>query len=291
MTSATAARRDGIDIADEATAYQYEADGMLDLVIKSNGTVEDHDHDALGRVDQITHFDDTDGDRELDPGEAVLASFDHTHDKAGNRVASNEVLNGATRSFNWTYDALNRLVKETLAASDLDDYTHTFAYDLASNRTQQVIDSANDTLDEMIDYTHDANDRIQTETSTLAGATTYGYNAAGDRTSKTTSGGTTNYRFDVMGRLVGVDTNNDDTDETPTGTTTPASGSARVKAASPRPTTPMPATRPATRRPSRNLSPVPSNAATPSATASRPSTTPPPASPSTSTTPTAAPAC
>jgi len=213
LQTVTASWRNAIDIADETTQYNYDVSGGLDGIKHANGMIEDHDFDTHGRVDEITHFDDANNDGILDAGETILAQFAYQYDAVVNRTQAIETLNSQTRTFTWAYDHLNRLVEETLTASDLDDYTHTFSYDLASNRVEKVVDSTNDTLDETITYTHDGNDRLLTETSTLGSTTTYGYNEAGDQISKTDASGTTNFRFDADGRLIGIDTNNDGTDE------------------------------------------------------------------------------
>ena len=214
LAGTTATWRNAVDIADESTTYAYDDAGALDTIAHASGLVEDHNTNALGRVENITHFNDANNNGQLDTGETVVSQFDYTYDAAGNRLSAVETINGQSRTFTWAYDGLNRLVKETLIASDLDDYIHNFSYDLSSNRVGQTVDQlADGTVDETTAYTHDRNDRLLSETSSTDGTTTYGYNDSGEQTSKTDASGTTNYRFDVSGRLVGIDTNNDGVDD------------------------------------------------------------------------------
>ena len=82
------------------------------------------------------------------------------------------------------------------------NYTTEYRFDLSSNRTQLLRDAGSDGLiDETVDYVYDANDRLQSETSSLDGVTTYAY----DRTlqiGKTDADGTVaTQTYDVMGRL------------------------------------------------------------------------------------------
>ncbi len=84
----------------------------------------------------------------------VLAEYHYKHDLAGNRTETVEVLDttgdgvaetNLKRTFTYTYDALNRLTTETYNFGsdtniDPEDYTDTYTFDLAGNRTEQVHD-------------------------------------------------------------------------------------------------------------------------------------------------------
>jgi len=158
----------------------------------------DYTYDAVGQRQQAIEYFDADGDGIID----AAASGEDTH-----------------QSFNWQYDNLDRLIEEHFDANSdgpsADDYIHTFAYDLASNRVEQAVDEGADvTNDETITYTHDGNDRVLSEMSDVSGTTTSSYTEAGDLLTKTSAGGpTTEYTYNATGRMATVDIDGDGSDD------------------------------------------------------------------------------
>jgi len=232
--------RGGVAVAEDPTVYHYDLVGQLDAIANSNGTVTDHVFDAMGRVDEIYHFVDGNGDLIYDAsgggGDTLVASIDYAYNAVGQRTESVEyfdadgdgVIDAAStgedvhQTFAWTYDNLDRLVEEhydrNSDGASSEDYIHTFAYDLASNRVEQTLDpGADGAIDETITYAHDNNDRLLTETSDVEGETSYSYNDAGDLLSKTPPAASgepaTHYTYDATGRMVGVDSDDDGVDE------------------------------------------------------------------------------
>ncbi len=166
----------------EQTTYAYDDMGNLDTVTHFNGVVSDYDYDALNRLTSLVHTDGVG---------TPLASFVYELGTDGNRKSETETVSGAR--FDWVYDNLGRLTKETytLDGDPTNDYSAEYIFDLASNRVRKDVDTTGDGVpDERTDYTYDDNDRLLTEIFDLDldGAdktTTYQYGAANDRTEQT----------------------------------------------------------------------------------------------------------
>lgn len=114
-------------------------------------------------------------------------------------TAVNEDAQVTTKT--WSYDGLNRLVKETFdgvdGSGDELKYTDTFEYDLSSNRVEVNHDNRTTSgpnvianPDSVTTSTYDGNDRLLSETKDVSGTATgdrhtvYGYGPT-DQTSKT----------------------------------------------------------------------------------------------------------
>ena len=126
-------------------------------------------YDSLGRLNVMT---DTDGNGN------TLALYDYTVRSDGKRtssteqtwfdenedgqLAANEVK---ANSYSWTYDDAGRLTDEVLDHwDDTVDQTEIFTYDLTGNRVALDRDKGNnETIDEAITYSYDANDRLLDE--------------------------------------------------------------------------------------------------------------------------------
>lgn len=176
----------------EQHVYAYVADGRLDYELLANGVTKDYVYDALGRVEDLSHFIDTNGNHTWDAGETLRARFQYTYDKASNRTSSVETIDGQTQTFTYQYDALNRLIEEDFQGPNgTGSYTDRFAFDLTSNRLSytRTDNDGNDTY--TTTYAYDDNDWLLTETKTHANDsnldrhTAYTFNDAGDQTGKT----------------------------------------------------------------------------------------------------------
>jgi RHS repeat-associated protein len=115
----------------------------------------------------------------------VLSRFDYTYDALG-RTTSLTTLDGTTT---YGYDADGQLTSVTLPNGRVIAYQ----YDAAGNRVS-VVDSGAET-----DYRTDNLDQY-----TVAGNTTFAYDADGNLVSKTDASGTTTYTYDSENHLTGI---------------------------------------------------------------------------------------
>src|SRR6516165_2657606 len=135
-----------------------------------------------GKVDNLVNF----GPRPS-PGldGPVLSRFAYTYDALG-RTTSLTTLDGKTT---YGYDADGQLTSVTLPNGRVIAYQ----YDAAGNRVS-VVDSGAET-----DYRTDNLDQY-----TVAGNTTFAYDADGNLVSKTDASGTTTYTYDSENHLTGI---------------------------------------------------------------------------------------
>jgi RHS repeat-associated protein len=153
-----------------AATYRYDIVGNLQAIGYAAGVTNLYQYDALNRVTNAVWR----------AGNTALASFGYTLGPTGNRTNLAETVNGASRSYNWTYDSLYRLTGETIANAG----TVNYAYDAVGNRTN----------------------RSSTITQLPANAPTYNSNDwlnsdVYDPNGNTTNSGTSSYQYDALNHL------------------------------------------------------------------------------------------
>lgn len=172
----------------KATTFGYSADGQWTSTVYPNGTTATT---GLNNADQS--LTDT-----LAKGATTLASLTYTRDNAGQIGGETPTgLAGTGQTYLYTD---NEQVKSATAGSTVTGFT----YDAADNPTQvgaaqQVFDTAGQ-LCWSVTGTRPAGAACATP---AGGATTYGYDAEGDRTTAVTAGATTTYAYDQAARLTG----------------------------------------------------------------------------------------
>jgi RHS repeat-associated protein len=219
----------------EVTAYCYDANGNLDLEIRSGGEltdelVTDYQYDALNRLDLLRHFAD-DGDALYEAGiDDLLAEYDYFLRADGKRERVQEIDDaGNETAIDWVYDQIGRLVEERYDAEGTQyDYIARYGFDLASNRLRLERDLAYAgvafSADEVTTYDYDENDRLEREVfDDLSGAnadkTTFYEYTGTEQTQKTVYDGilaedpetgateTTSFAYNVQGHLSQVTAN------------------------------------------------------------------------------------
>lgn len=161
--------------------YGYDSAGRLIRKTLGNGVYSTYEYDIVGHLMHLINYK---------PVNAVLSRFDYTYDSDGKRT-SMTTLDG---TYTYGYDPLGQLTSVTYP----DSHKVTYSYDPIGNRI-----SVNDnglvtayTTNNMNQYT-------------VAGDTTYTYDADGDLKTKIESGVTTTYAYDIENRLIGVSTPTD----------------------------------------------------------------------------------
>jgi hypothetical protein len=143
--------------------------------------------------------------------------YTYEHDNAGRltRQLQNVFTPNSTTTYNYEWDALYRLTKEarTGTPSGNGDYTTTWAFDSAGNRTAMTKELADDTV-EVQTYTYNAAEQMTGMSNTVDGdltvAHTYSYDAAGRMTKDDINclspelDKTVAYSWDALGRLTKV---------------------------------------------------------------------------------------
>jgi YD repeat-containing protein len=199
----------------DVTAYKYTLDGLLDTTRYHNGLIHDNDYDSLGRLKKLTHWVDLNADGKQQSS-ANRATFDYTVRADGKRTKVVESIKDGTtpvvsNEFIWEYDAVDRLISETLT----DQYDLDWIYDLAGNRRTQTKSLPNETggyaPSEVTTYAYDANDRLLTETKTgdSQSTATYSYlktQQSGKQSTESSVTTTQSFAYDLQGLLASVTT-------------------------------------------------------------------------------------
>ncbi len=197
----------------EETDYQYDLSGNLASERLPNGIVTDYQYDRLNRLTVEKVFADLDGDGVFDPAtETLLAEYDYDLALDGKRTGVTETDDqGRTTRIDWLYDNLGRLTQETYDSYDDGlDYTAKYVLDLVGNRLQKTVDRGSDGIvDQTVDSSYDANDRLLTERSDEAGTandrfTVYSYGPGNSATQQT--GKVVHQGLDDQGDIVEADT-------------------------------------------------------------------------------------
>jgi len=186
--------------------YAYDADGNQTGLTNPNGTTVADVYDAANRLTSITN---------KSGAGAVLSSFGYGYNSDNRRTSVTET-NGDVVSYG--YDSLLHLSSESRTGAS--GYTALYAVDGAGDRTSSTVAGVTTT------YAYDADDELK---STSGGfVNSYGYNANGDQTARTVGGalfaltydyddqlttaGGSSFAYDAAGRRVsrtsgGVTTN------------------------------------------------------------------------------------
>lgn len=178
------------------TAYDYE-NGLLSTVTYPSGMVVSYKYDSAGRASELA----IDGNPLIERvGYVPFGEMDGFTFSHGSVVERRHGLDGridrltlapgslTTTATAYDYDALNRITRAQLPGN-LD---YRFEYDATGNRQSMSLNSTTTEYD-YVPNTH------RLDETTGAGATVYGYDAAGN----TTTRGSDTLTYDARGRLVG----------------------------------------------------------------------------------------
>jgi RHS repeat-associated protein len=210
LQTLTLVQRNGAVLANaEQTQYGFDLAGNLTTITQRVGTVVVHTatlgYDALNRLTSRVNRDGANN---------TLSSFSYTRRADGQITGLTETVQqplgpDVTTTAVYTYDALNRLVREVVdTAGTADDYTTDYTLDLVGNRIRRLTTKGSGVV-ERVEGTFDVRDRLTQEQfydaatgGTLTNTLTYGYDANGSLTTRTTTtGASLTQVWDVRGRL------------------------------------------------------------------------------------------
>ncbi|HXG08424.1 MAG TPA: RHS repeat-associated core domain-containing protein [Gemmataceae bacterium] len=198
-----------IDALGRRTEYGYDAVGNLTSITQKVGTTvvltATLGYDALNRLTSRVNKDGANN---------ILSSFSYARLANGQISGLTETVKqpdgtSITTIASYTYDALNRLVREQVdTVGTADDYTIDYTLDLVGNRLKKLTTKGSGIV-ERVEGTFDARDRLTEEKvydaavgGTLTNTLTYGYDTNGSLTSRTaTTGSSLMQVWDVRGRL------------------------------------------------------------------------------------------
>ncbi|MCP4304818.1 MAG: RHS repeat protein, partial [bacterium] len=173
-------------------AFDYDNDQLLsqagDLTLgrsAQNGLITDTSLGSITTGRTYNGFGEMETDQATAAG-SVVAQWSYSRDKLGRITEKVESLDGVTTTYAYAYDQAGRLVEVRQNGALVSTYT----YDTNGNRTHvngsQV--GSYDDQDRLLGYESAA----------------YTYTANGELKTKTESGATTDYTYDVLGNLIDV---------------------------------------------------------------------------------------
>ena len=186
----------------QAVSYEYDADNRLTRV--GDLTFVYSADNALMTGAQIGQIEETWAYNQFGEATQYDVRFDDlpiyslalSYDALGRVTRKVENIEGATTTYDYSYDLAGRL--STVATNGTTSATYT--YDTNGNRLTR---SAGATVETS---TYDAQDRlVSTQQSGPAGQRTYSYNAHGQLQSATVDGQVTAYVYDEMDNLVAAE--------------------------------------------------------------------------------------
>jgi YD repeat-containing protein len=174
----TRGRLEKISDAAGTTSYRYnDADQLVDRTLP-NGVVTTYGYDSAGRLAGITHTHQSG---------RILVAFAYTRDAVGNCLQTMQTMaDGRKLTTTFAYDEVHRLTQVTHP----DGRTVKYRYDPAGNRLEAIAP------EEVISYVYDARGNLL-----RAGATTFTYDANGNRIEMREGDKVTRYRYDYEARL------------------------------------------------------------------------------------------
>ncbi|MCP4657328.1 MAG: RHS repeat protein, partial [bacterium] len=171
-----------VDPVGGSYSYSYDPNGNPRLLTYPNGVTTTYDFDGLDRLMGLT-VTAADG--------GILHSESYTRNALGSRISITE-HDGSVREYR--YDALERLIEETVGDGILTERTQQFVYDAVGNRVEASLwDSSGATTTV---YTYDSRDRLLT-----AGGATYTWDAEGNLLSRD-DGTLVDFSWDSEDRLL-----------------------------------------------------------------------------------------
>ena len=155
----------------EKAEYEYNDDGTLKKASYGSQTT-DYSYNLANLLTEVNNAN----------GSTQISKYSYTYYVDGNQKSKTESVDGSNKgTTNYTYDGLNRLIKEQAP-----DKTYSYQYDSYGNRSQLSV-----TGDESYttSYSYDKNNRLRKETKTAGNAseiTDYWYDPNGNQISSMT---------------------------------------------------------------------------------------------------------
>jgi RHS repeat-associated protein len=176
-------------IADELRTA-YTANGQVDYVIDAESNRTTYIYDGHNRLSQTRYPSTTKGANSSNASDYEQLSYD-----ANSNVTARRLRDGT--SIGYSYDDLSRLISKDMPGSEPDA---TYSYDLM-NRPLNVSQDA-----QTLTFVYDALGRKVGESINYLGATAYGYDVSGRRTSMTYPGGglVVSYDYDTIGNVTAI---------------------------------------------------------------------------------------
>lgn len=190
---------------DEIVYYTYDANGNKASETLANGVVSNYTYNKSNKIRRIENYSNN----------TLVSAYDYTYYLDGSDATKTRIENGVVETTSYEYDALKRLVEESVSVGNNTTDTYSYEYDDYDNRSQMTVSGTENYVTEYSysdaqgNYTallqkevktvENANDHLnQTATET----TTYTYDSNGNQIRKTAPRKTENYTYDSLNQLI-----------------------------------------------------------------------------------------
>jgi len=187
------------DALGRTTQWSYDNANRVASRTLPNGETETFAYDKAGNRIAHTDFLGNKTSYTVDSNGRIVFATDSTGHTTGYLYTASGQVSGTSDSrgtTQYTYDASDRLTRQ----DNPDGSYLAYAYDANGNTTQRSTPAGT------VNYAYDTLNRLVTVTNTDGKQTGYTYDANGNRTKTVLPNGTeTNYTFDALNRLTGVE--------------------------------------------------------------------------------------
>lgn len=176
------------------TEYKYSLASLLKEVRYPNNAQMLYTHDAVGRIKSITHKQNA----------AQISHYAYVYDANGNRIRQEEDNGRGVEVTTYDYDNLDRLTQVSYPDVPAGSAsTVIYDYDAVYNRTgETVVDAHGATAKDLTYHYNNRNQLTRIQDNLVpAQSITYSFDANGNQTSKTKSGVTESFVYDVRDHL------------------------------------------------------------------------------------------
>jgi YD repeat-containing protein len=203
LTTTTVDKLNGSTLSTSlVTMDYYDKDGNKAAEVNPAGVLTSYGYDALNRLTSVNES----------LGTTTIFSQLFTLNSDGLRIGATDMelqsdnSTVATITSAWTYDAMNRLLTETVfgLSDGADRFTDMYTYDLDSNRLsdEHVVTTTNTT--DTTTYTYNGDNELTQMVDSVNGTTNYSYDANGSLTDD----GAHKYIYDLRNKLVEITAEN-----------------------------------------------------------------------------------
>ena len=190
---------------DQTVSYTYDANGNKASETLANGVVSNYTYNKSNKIRRIENYSNN----------TLVSAYDYTYYLDGSDASKTRTENGVIETTSYEYDALKRLVEESVAVGNNTTDTYSYEYDDYDNRSQMTVSGTENYVTEYsysdaqgnytallqreVKTSENANDLLN---PTLTETTTYTYDSNGNQIRKIAPQKTENYTYDGLNQLI-----------------------------------------------------------------------------------------
>jgi RHS repeat-associated protein len=185
------------DTLAQTTSFGYNALGLLSSIERPNGINTTYSYAAQENPYWLTGIEHYDEQISL-PANPLIASYSYSYDLVGNRSNMTETRPSGSLSYDYTYDAANRLISESIDGTTA---TRSYSYDRAGNRLTSSY------LNQTTRYFYNSSDELTQLMTPNNYTQSFEYDEAGNLEYQYGILGISNYSYNAKNQLTNINSN------------------------------------------------------------------------------------